>query len=347
MKILYAIQGTGNGHLSRAKDIIPALETKGEVDILVSGTQGDIALNWPIKYLFHGLSFVFGTKGGVDIHKTLGQAKPRLFLKELLNLPVQKYDLVVNDFEPISAWACKLKNVPCISLSHQSALLSRKVPQPETKNWFGKMVLKYYAPSAHHIAFHFKKYDKNIFHPVIRNEIRNQTAKVGKHYTVYLPAYSDKRIIDVLSQISGARWEVFSKHAKKITTGENFIVQPINSDKFIASMVSSNGVLCGSGFETPAEALYLKKKLLVIPMKGQYEQHCNAASLEEMGVAVVPELSGIQMSAIENWVSMGKSIPVTYSDELSAIADRVMTLYAQIKNEETKLLEEYFEAQPI
>ena len=39
MKILYAIQGTGNGHLSRARDIIPILQKKGDVDILVSGTQ--------------------------------------------------------------------------------------------------------------------------------------------------------------------------------------------------------------------------------------------------------------------------------------------------------------------
>ncbi|WP_373564603.1 hypothetical protein [Sphingobacterium sp. E70] len=27
----------------------------------------------------------------------------------------------------------------------------------------------------------------------------------------------------------------------------------------------------------------MKKKLLVVPMKNQYEQHLNAASLEEMG----------------------------------------------------------------
>ena len=44
MKILYAIQGTGNGHLSRARDIIPALQNKGDLDILVSGTQADVDL---------------------------------------------------------------------------------------------------------------------------------------------------------------------------------------------------------------------------------------------------------------------------------------------------------------
>ena len=32
MKILYAIQGTGNGHLSRAKDVFPALQNRADVD---------------------------------------------------------------------------------------------------------------------------------------------------------------------------------------------------------------------------------------------------------------------------------------------------------------------------
>jgi len=45
----------------------------------------------------------------------------------------------------------------------------------------------------------------------------------------------------------------------------------------------ATGVFCGAGFETPAEAMFLKKKLMVIPMKGQYEQQCNAAALEEIG----------------------------------------------------------------
>ena len=49
MKILYAIQGTGNGHLSRARDIIPVLQQKGELDILVSGIQADVDLPYPVK----------------------------------------------------------------------------------------------------------------------------------------------------------------------------------------------------------------------------------------------------------------------------------------------------------
>ena len=56
---------------------------------------------------------------------------------------------------------------------------------------------------------------------------------------------------------------------------------------FDDSMIRSHAVITGAGFETPAEALYLGKKLMVLPMHGQYEQACNAVALSEFNVAVV------------------------------------------------------------
>ncbi|MFA9272251.1 MAG: glycosyl transferase, partial [Baekduiaceae bacterium] len=58
MRILYAIQGTGNGHISRARDIIPYLQEKGVVDLLISGIQSDVDLPYEIKYQLKGLSFI-------------------------------------------------------------------------------------------------------------------------------------------------------------------------------------------------------------------------------------------------------------------------------------------------
>ena len=44
MKVLYAIQGTGNGHISRAREVIPFLKQQCDLDILISGTQSDVQL---------------------------------------------------------------------------------------------------------------------------------------------------------------------------------------------------------------------------------------------------------------------------------------------------------------
>jgi uncharacterized protein (TIGR00661 family) len=130
MKILYAIQATGNGHISRANELVPHLKSIGEIDILLSGTQANINLDFFVKYRRRGLSFVFGKSGGVDYLQTIKKINSKQFIKEIQTIPVEKYDLIINDFEPLSAWACKIKNVPCISVSHQYAVLHKLAPKP-------------------------------------------------------------------------------------------------------------------------------------------------------------------------------------------------------------------------
>ena len=129
----------------------------------------------------------------------------------------------------------------------------------------------------------------------------NTKSECKPHYTVYLPAYSDKRIIRILSAIKNIEWQVFSKHSKKRYQEGNIFIRPIENDAFIESLLSCTGILCGAGFETPAEALFLKKKLLVIPMKGQYEQQCNAAALALMNVPVLKSLKKKHLDKIKSW----------------------------------------------
>ena len=66
MKVLYAVQATGNGHLSRAREIIPYIKKYAETDILISGSQADVNLGYPVKFQKKGLSYVFGSRGGIS-----------------------------------------------------------------------------------------------------------------------------------------------------------------------------------------------------------------------------------------------------------------------------------------
>lgn len=324
MKILYAIQGTGNGHLSRARDIIPILQQKGELDILVSGIQADVELPYPVKYKFKGLSFIFGKNGGIDLLATYRKSNLKQLYKEIKSLPIEEYDLVLNDFEPVSAWACKMKHKPCIGLSHQAAVSNKRSPKPKKKDMVGKLVLGNYAPVTEAYGFHFGAYDKNIFTPVIRSQVREAKPENKKHYTVYLPAYSDEKIIKVLGEIKNIQWQVFSKHTKKEYTEKNVHIRPISNEAFIESFINCAGILCGAGFETPAEALFLKKKLMVIPMKGQYEQQCNAAALKTMSVPVIKSLKKKHLDKIKDWVATSQNIIVNYPDTTQRIINMVI-----------------------
>jgi len=329
MKILYAMQGTGNGHLSRARDIIPLLQKNNELDLLISGTQAEVTLPYPVKYKFKGLGFIFGDNGGIDLVETYHKTHIKTLFAEINSLPVQDYDLVINDFEPVSAWACYLNNIKCISLSHQSAVLNPKAPQPHDIDIIGRAILHNYAPSTTKYGYHFKSYDENIFTPVIRQQVREQHIENKGHYTVYLPAYDDERILKVLSQCGKIQWQVFSKHNKKTIVRKNIKIQPISNDAFIESMATSEGVLCGAGFESPAEALFMKKKLMVIPMKGQYEQQCNAAALSEMGVPVLKNLKLKQVEKIKSWIQEGSKIEVDYPDITADIINKILVAHTQ------------------
>ncbi len=327
MKILYAIQGTGNGHLSRARDIVPLLKKHCTTHVLISGNQADLDVPFEVNYKFNGLGFIFGKSGGVDLVTTYKKNNIKRFLKEVKSLDLSEYDLVINDFEPVSAWAASRQKKICIGLSHQSAVLSEKAPRPRIPDPMGMLVLKTYAPVVEKFGFHFQKFDKNVFTPVIRQEVRNLKPNKGDHFTVYLPSYEDSKIIKVLSKIPSVAWEVFSKHNKKSLRSDNVFIRPIENNAFLESMAASAGVLCGAGFETPAEALFLKKKLMVIPMKNQFEQQCNAAALKAMGVPVIKSLKKKHIETIEKWTVSGKNIAVNYPDETEKILQDVLKIY--------------------
>ena len=326
MKILYAIQGTGNGHLTRAKEIIPILKEKGDVDILISGNECEIQMDYPITYKLYGLNYTFGKNGGIDFWQTIKKIRLFRFFREIRQLPVKNYDLVINDFEPVSAWAAKLKNVNCISLSHQNAVLEASSPKKGTHT-LEKLILKYYAPAKYKFGFHFQSYSSSIFTPIIRKKIRYSNVTNKGHYTVYLPSYDHAKILDVLSEIPLVKWHVFSKNATQLIFKKNVVIYPINEFDFIKSITTCEGVLCGAGFETPSEALFLRKKLMVIPMKNQFEQQCNAAALEKMGVPVIKSLEKKRLKKIAKWIHSEPSYNMNYPDITEDILESILLPY--------------------
>ena len=325
-RILYAIQGTGNGHLTRALDVVPLLQARCEhLEILVSGPPADLPVPFQVQHRARGMGFLFGKRGGIDFVKTFLQFNSAKFVHEVRHLPVTSYDLVISDFEPVSSWACKLREVPCVALSHQSAVLHPRAPRPDQEDPAGRAVLKHYAPSTAQYGFHFQAYAPGIFTPVIRQQVRELSPVNEGHYTVYLPAFEEQILVERLQHLSrSVRWEVFSKHSTTAATYGNVKVWPVNGPAFLDSMARSAGVLCGAGFETPAEALFLGKKLLVMPMKQQYEQQCNAAALAKMGVPVIKNFKDKNLDKVDQWLHQDETVPVDYPDQTGAVIDQLL-----------------------
>ena len=324
MKILLGVQGTGNGHLTRCGALLPHLRQHAEVDVLVSGFHAEIGASLMPRYTPKGLGFKFGKKGGINYADTFAKNRVKRLLSEIKSLPVEQYDLVINDFEPVSAWAARRAGVPVFGLSNQLALQCADLKRPGKPDLTTRLIMRYYAPVQHTYAYHYHFVGNNVFAPIIRPAIRNLNYSQGDYFVVYLPFYSNRRIAKHLAHFPDVNWMVFSKHPDNEANLPHVSFQPINEEAFEKAFARCRGLLCAAGFGTTSEALHAGKQLIVVPMKGQYEQKFNALHLQQFGAQIIPALRKNQRPLLAEALGNQPAPPQNYPDTTSAIAAQLI-----------------------
>ena len=127
MKILFGIQGTGNGHLSRSREIVRALMAVADVEVLISGGMHEVSdLDVPV-HLVRGIELAFGTAGRVGYLESWERLDLAQFRADVRQVPAQAFDLIISDFEPVTAWAARIRHHPCLAVSHHAFLMLMKV----------------------------------------------------------------------------------------------------------------------------------------------------------------------------------------------------------------------------
>lgn len=342
MKILYAVQATGNGHISRAMELLPHLEQYGQVDIFLSGANSSLPLNAPIKYRSKGLSLFYNCHGGLDYWKLLKSFQPARLRQEIRDLPVEKYDLVINDFEYITAAACAKRKIPSVNFGHQASFQSPHTPRPEKRQTAGEWILKNYARASNYVGLHFQSYDDFIFTPVIKKEILQADPSDKKYITVYLPSYCEPELKQIFRGFPDCQFQVFSWQASQPTQDRNMLFLPVDSRLFNKSLIHCTGIITGGGFETPAEALHLGKKIISIPIRSQYEQQCNAAALRKMGVVCLSSIDDSFPEVFHEWIA-SPNIPApdyrhSIPSSLSYLFNNKIELEAELVTEDYDLI---------
>jgi len=316
MKIFYAIQATGNGHISRAIQLYPYLQKFGSVDFFLSGNNASLNIDLPVKFKSEGCSLHYSKCGGLNYWDIAKNIQPIQMYKDAKSLPLKNYDVVINDFDSITSLACKLQKVNSVQFGHQASFFSDATPRPEKKSIMGEMILKHYAPSPKHIGLHFEKYDSFIHPPIIKDEIINAEPKNLNHITVYLPSFQKDCLEKAFNKLSDVEFHWFLGDVKMKHTVGNITHYPVNQKHFNESLINCHGIITGGGFETPSEALYLGKKILSIPIRDHYEQECNAAALKKMGVPVVYEVGDNFEEIIENWLNTATQYPTIKANNI-------------------------------
>jgi uncharacterized protein (TIGR00661 family) len=303
------------------------LRQYGEVDFFLSGNNSHLEAALPVKYRSKGVCLHYNNRGGLHYLNTARACQPLRVLRELKELPLEEYDVIINDFECITSLACALKGLRSTNMGHQASFQSIYTPRPDKKDPLGEFILKYYGRATNYIGLNFERYDDFIYQPVIKKEVLMARPRNNGHITVYLSAYNDATIARFLQKIPNTRFEVFSKEVKSPTTHGAITFMPVSNKAFTTSMINSEGVITGAGFETPAEALHLQKKLMVIPIRGQYEQVCNGAALERMGVKLLEKIEDGFESVFHEWMQTTQQAETAYGDIAPSLIRRLFEQY--------------------
>ncbi|MCE2570843.1 MJ1255/VC2487 family glycosyltransferase [Motilimonas eburnea] len=316
MRILYGVQGTGNGHITRARKMSRALHEVGlEVDYLFTGRAPDAYFDMATfgdYRTFTGLTFN-SANGKINPVKTLLESRPRQLFSDINQLNVQDYDLVLNDFEPVSAWAAKRKGVPTIGLSHQNAF-RHQVPKVDF-NMANALLMKCFAPTQHPIGVHWYHFGCPILPPIV--DMLSSDQQVENKILVYLPFESLSQVVDLLRRFSTHQFYCYHPDAKNQQV-ENVTIRQLSREGFQQDLHDCAGVIANGGFELPSEAMQLGKKMLLKPLHGQFEQQSNVATLEMMGLAT--KMHGLEQAEVAAWLPTESAGKVRFPDVAKALA---------------------------
>ncbi|UAA40667.1 glycosyltransferase [Paraneptunicella aestuarii] len=323
MKILYGVQGTGNGHITRARVMARAFANNPEiqVDYLFSGRDADKYFDMEIFGDYQtrrGLTFVH-SNGSISKWLTVKSNRPGEFIRDVKALDLAGYDLVINDFEPISAWASRRQNVPSISISHQAAFM-HKVPKRGQK-FLDRLITQYFAPTQIQLGVHWYHFGHNIMPPFIEDEFQNSEA--GQHFLVYLPFEHLDCIRELLESLSEQTFEVYHPDVEVETDEGNLKWRRPGKDRFHESLQHCAGVIANGGFELSSECLQLGKKLLIKPLHGQFEQLSNALTLETLELCSTMDF--LDVDAVEKWISKPEGEPVEFPKDPKVLVDWILS----------------------
>lgn len=316
MKILYGVQGTGNGHISRARGMAAALRQYPHIEVqwLFSGRSRDQLFcmeEFGDYWWREGLTFVH-RKGKIDGLATARQLRPRQLLRDIRELPLDGFDLVISDFEPVTAWAARKRKLPSLALGHQYAF-NHPIPAPNL-NWLARGLMRIFAPAPVRLGMHWYHFGYPILPPIARP---NPGGAAGEHILVYLPFEHHEPLLHELARLP-QQFIVYGLPIDMPASGNVQLKAP-SIEGFQRDLAGARGVICNSGFELIAETLVLGKPILTRPLAGQFEQEANAQALRELQLARV--VDKVDSASIGDWLAAKPTgIRIQWPDVASAIA---------------------------
>ncbi len=349
-KFILAIQGEGRGHLTQAISMYELLIEKGHtVSAIIIGSSGSRKipefLNQKIKSPIIQLTspnFVTDNKNkSINIRKSIikGIREIKCYKSSLKKiddiLKTHQPDVIINFFDLLIGLYYRFykPQIKLICVGHQYIYFHQDFEFP-----IGKMLDKFLIKSFTRLTaygssknlalsfynIHTNSKDVIVVPPLLRKEIFELKATKEDFFLVYLVnngyfeeilAWHKDNPCEEIHCFTDQPETLY--HLYKFDKNKLFI-HAINDSLFMEMMSRSKGLASSAGFESVCEAMYLGKPVLMVPIKGHFEQFCNSRDGYKAGAGIFSDyfdltklidfsitFNGINPRFIE-WVSTAK-----------------------------------------
>jgi uncharacterized protein (TIGR00661 family) len=300
MRVLYGVNGEGMGHATRSHVVIEELLRRHDVRVVASGAAlRHLHARLPRVEEIFGPTFAMG-EGQIRRWDTVLQ-NVRLARREFPDtvrrwvsmVDEWKPDVVISDFEPLCGAYARWTRTPLLAVDNINMLdrcrHDREIVGNERDDFLlARAVTRSMVPGAvEYIVTTFYwprtcRRGTTLVPPIVRPEIASAQSVPGDHLVVY--SSGERRLIHALRS-TGMRCLVYGMRGgpdEPVVEG-NLEFRPPSNEGFVEALRTARGVVAGGGFSLLSEAVYLRKPVLAVPLRGQFEQVMNARYLQRLG----------------------------------------------------------------
>jgi uncharacterized protein (TIGR00661 family) len=309
MRILYGVMGEGLGHAMRSQVVIQHLLEAGHTIEIMASSRAKDFLAEHFRQLevtrIHGLHLIYDENRVVrgrtlwsNVHAGLAGI-PRNIAAYFELIDGFRPEAVISDFESWVYLYGLTHRLPVLSLDNMHILtrctLPAEILEPHAENFqITKAFVKSKLPfCSHYIVTTFfrpqlRKPRTTLVPPLLRRAILSATPSRGDHLLVYQTSESHSGLIDALNR-TGLECRVYGlkRDLHEEQVDGNLRYRPFHEGRFIDDLASARGVIAGGGFTLMGESVYLRKPMLSVPVRGQFEQVLNARYLAHEGYGMI------------------------------------------------------------
>jgi uncharacterized protein (TIGR00661 family) len=313
MKILIGVCGFGNGHCFRQSCVLNQLRQRGhEVALFTHDRSGSFFQTYyqEVPQFIVRVPWISASHIGLDFGRIAGDSRNTFgdgysinfsAMDKVLNLFHGPPDLVISDYDPISAQFGYATCRPVITIDNQSKFLGFQFPPLNglTRNedrcrlsFFFPQALARFAVSFFQVSWPpDPQFPVTVIPPLVRRAVLDlapakQSNNGATHIAVYLSPYGPidqplPELGDALRRCATARFSIYSQNAVA-ESGGNVRFRGFDTQGFAEELRDATAVICTAGHNLLSELMYLQKPVLALPFD-TFEQSCNAAVISERG----------------------------------------------------------------